>query len=873
MKKKFTKSFISLMCTAAIVLSCFFTASAAMDDVMFDLTSLGVLDGFEVGDMNSNVTRAEFSKLVVNALGYSDLANSKKDSGFFTDISSSPYKGEINLLYDMKIVSGTGFNQFSPDSLITYPQIGKIMVSVLGYSNIIKTNDLTAYMMQANILGVYKGVDVSKGNVTVSDALIIIHNCLDIDIMSKDYGMIGDTYKVVDGKTLKSSLSLTAGKNIVKYKGVVTADAATYLYQPYSNMRSKSIEINGKLYSCQNEAPVGLVGMSVYFYLDITDSADGVITSIAPTEKNDVVKIYTEDLISVSGDSVRYYSDDSELKLTCAAGAKIIYNDRWNKNASLATLSSYQNGYIRFIDNDDDGIYDIVFVNEFKDALVERIYSEAKQVYFANSVVIDNARYAMLDPDNDDGVYVILKNANGEDMAFEDIKEDNVISVAKSLDGGVITAYISDKKVSGNITAIEDDEITIGRAESYKYVTRPDSNVGDYVDAYINFMNKIVYTDKVKSESNYAYVYATESKGNLSSNAKVSLLLPGHVSETKTDSYDEDGASETTKKLFFRNDAEVIFELDSKVNVDGTKYSASETLGRISGKIVTYDVNSAGKINKIETLQPVDNDIYKTYNESGKTFSKGSTYGFGIDDKDTLSICIPLNSGAADDDLLVPVKLLNSTKYQIQAYDVDEDTSIASLVVIKETMISGMPGVVTDSSDVAAVKKVTTKYNEKDETIYVVDLVTKDGDKSYAVSNLIPNPDAFSSLKKGDLIAFQTVEGTDELNGFSIIQSVDSYNGNYLYNAFQSNEMCLGTVSDCKYCFVSKLKNRWADAVTVNYGTGSSVYEIFRTGGPAIFLLDEKNNPKLATFDDIQIGDRLFVSARIGTVRALVIKR
>ena len=251
------------------------------------------------------------------------------------------------------------------------------------------------------------------------------------------------------------------------------------------------------------------------------------------------------------------------------------------------------------------------------------------------------------------------------------------------------------------------------------------------------------------------------------------------------------------------NTGKNIFVLANNVSIDGQKYKAAKAAELILNQVVSYTLNSKNEISKIDIIPPYDEDVYKTYNENGKVFSLGSTYGFGIDESKTMSICIPDDiAGSSDDDLLVPVMLLNSTEYKIKAYDVDEVSSIAGLVVITEQMEAGIPGTVTASSDVAIVKKVYRKI-ENDEEHIVVNMITKDGEKNYFVSNLIPNSESFATIGVGDLITYSLVEGEDELNGFSIIQDSGAYNGSFLLNASLANEICLGKVVDCKIqlCF------------------------------------------------------------------------
>ena len=130
MMKSIFKLLVCIICIFALAVPSVF---ADVDDVMFDLESLGVLEDMsKPSDMNGYITRGEFAQLVVNAMGHNEIADTMRDKGYFSDVSASPYVGAINLLYELKILSGTGVNTFSPDTYVTYGQIGKIMVNVLG---------------------------------------------------------------------------------------------------------------------------------------------------------------------------------------------------------------------------------------------------------------------------------------------------------------------------------------------------------------------------------------------------------------------------------------------------------------------------------------------------------------------------------------------------------------------------------------------------------------------------------------------------------------------------------------------------------------------------------------------------------------------
>ena len=865
MMKRISKIMVSIILIFALAVPAVF---ATIEDVMFDLESLGVLQNIEnTTDMDSYMTRGEFAQLVANALGYNQSAQEMENVSYFTDCATSPYVGAINVLYEFKIISGSGDGKFNPDEYLTYYQVGKFMVNALGYSSIVRNTDLSSYYYLASTIGIYDNTNSSAEYVTRHDGFLMIRNALDVDLMTQNFGMFGTgSFEVVEGNSLKSFLATAKHHRLTKKSGIVTADCVTYLYNGMAKNKYNMIEIDGGAYKCNFDVPRSLVGLSVDYYIEYTDDTNGVITSLTPSNENVVTEFALEDFAGASAGTIKYMVDDNDAKIKYDDSTKMVYNNRRDHSITPENIGAYTDGTVRAIDNNEDEIYDVIYITNYTDAVVERVYVENKQVFLANGQLIDGAKYVSLD---DEDVIVSITDGEGNPLTVEDVKEDNVLSIAKSKDKQVITVVVSDKKVTGTVTVIDDEYVTI---DTDVYVSNVPATLGKHVDAYINFRNEIVYLDETVSYDNYAYVLQASNPSGLG-DVKVSLITPGYISEKSENSFTEEGASATSKKLFFRNGGKAVYALTEKVSVNDTRYNASNAASLVVGKIVSYTVNADGKISKINTIDPYDNDVYKTYNENGKVFSKGSKKGFGIDDSNTMSICIPTDiSAASDDDLMVPVMLLTNTEYKIKAYDVDETTSMAGLVVVTEKMQAGLAGNVTTSSPVGIVKKVSKRI-EKDEERIIVNILTKEGEKNYFVSNLIPNANSFTSMGAGDLVAYSLVEGNDELNGFAILQNANSFGGSFLEQPYQPNEACLGTVVDLEYDYVSRNKIRWTDAITVNYGGATQVYEVYNTGTPPIFLLEGKNEIKKLTFDEIQINDKVFISANLGTVRAIVVRR
>ena len=200
----------------------------------------------------------------------------------------------------------------------------------------------------------------------------MIDNALDVDRIVYENGING--YK--QGNTYRDALMSKADSNMVKMRGVVTADISTYLNTKITSLDKNQLEIEGKIYTFENEAPLGLVGQSVDFYVRTTDT-DEKICQITESPKNKVKSFSNEDVASIAQNAVRLRDE----RISIAQNAKYVYNNRLKQDFSLADLDKMQNFKARAIDSDGDSRYETIFVEEYKDYLVERVYKDDFLVY------------------------------------------------------------------------------------------------------------------------------------------------------------------------------------------------------------------------------------------------------------------------------------------------------------------------------------------------------------------------------------------------------------------------------------------------------------------------------------------------------------
>lgn len=865
------KKLKSVLCAVLAVVV--FTAGGGIptlaDSLIFDMESLGITDGVEnVSDrLSEEVTRGEFCHLIVNMMGYQGVADMAEYTDAFEDISDSKYKNSIKLMYSLNLISGDAAHTFSPERAITVKEGAKIIVDALGYRPTVTVRTLDAYYIAASSLGLTRGVAAKGEALDYQNALVMIDNALDIDRMVYMHIGSGDgAYRKDLGNTYRNALLYSEKYDIVKMRGVVTADISTYLNTKITSLEANQLEIEGKIYTFETEAPVGLVGQTVEFYVKVADDFERVF-KIAAAAKNKIFSFDDEDLVSVEQNTLRFDNG----KITVAQNAKYIYNNRLKQDFGVNNLPGLENFKARAIDSDGNSVYETIFVESYTDCIVERVYENDFLVYLKDSMPFHGMKYIDLDTDDPD-CYVQLLNANGEAITFADMKAGMVLSAAASEDGEALKVYACDEITEGTLTGYSDTHISID-GEKYRYkIDNTEPDIGAKARAYLNFDGVIVWIDYPADSEDYAYVYALSPKGGLSDELRAKLLIPGPVSVKYTETEDLDGGAATkTPKLFCRNSDITTLDLAEKVTVNGVRLSGDRLAEAVLNKPIAYKLNSAGKINAVDILQPADMTGSKYYNANELTFGRTGNAAFGITQDRTRSICLPTNAAASDADLKELVELLNGVQYNVMGYALDDATHVVDILVMNSEMRSGTAGIINSSSDLAMVDCVKTVLTEEGEERIAVSMIFDRELKDYMVSDLISNPEDFLQLRCGDLIAF-SLDGFDNLNGYEMIQAADNYY-DYILGEYTENEKFCGIVADIDYNTISNKKNRWVHKLDVMFQdkTSQTVYEVFARGNMPVFVIENRDSVRIGTIDDIKPGGRIFVLSKTDVPRAVVV--
>ena len=183
-----------VLLAVAMILSYVGTAAAAQfsdvagykhEAAIGRLASLGLLAGYPDGTFkpDQTITRAEFAKVIVIALGLKEAAEVMTGvPTAFSDVAATHWAtGYINVAASQGIVNGYPDGTFKPDAQVTYAEALAMILRALGYEPTLKGVWPTKYLVKAAELGITKGVTFSANvPATRGDVAALVDNALTV---------------------------------------------------------------------------------------------------------------------------------------------------------------------------------------------------------------------------------------------------------------------------------------------------------------------------------------------------------------------------------------------------------------------------------------------------------------------------------------------------------------------------------------------------------------------------------------------------------------------------------------------------------------------------------------------------------------------
>ncbi len=758
------KKLLGAVLACAMVFSAVGTASvsAALPPDMEDsryaeaVETLGALN-IMVGDAetglfrpNEPIKRSEFAKIAVNALGLADVAESSNYPTKYPDVVADHWaNGYINVATNQKLVIGDDTGTFRPDDTITYAEAMTILVRVIGHepSAISKGGYPAGYLVVGTENNLNRNASASSEDpATRAMVAQMTFNSLTVNMMEQTGFGDSPEYTVVD-KTL-----LTDKLHTQKIKGQVVATSQTKL-EGSGALKKGEVQVGDSIYKlADGVSATNLLGYNVVFYLQEDDHGDEYVILIRPEEsKNSSLTITADNIENVEDGDARkvlsYWKDKENDKRVSEAyisnDAKLVYNGKTETLDNATINLNGKAGKVNLLDTDRDNKYDLVFVTEYKNVVVEEVMPSTGKIidkYGAPTIA--------LDPDNDDLDYTIEKA--GELINVEDLQEWDVLSVAESKDKSIYRIIVVRETVEGKVTEIRNDEIKINDT-LYKVANNYTDDIAleDEGTFYLDVEGKIAAVDATSTiSSNYAYLVNAAMQGGVSDSLEL--------------------------RLFTKDGETVVLTVADKVRLNGESgKTAADALkllapsSTVVNQLITYDQNSDGKVVSINTAKDntstgkIEPDSFTKNKVLSDAVYKSATGKLGDINvgKDTIIFDIPETSTNPEDFAIRDYTMFeDETPYDAVVFDLEEDYT-AKVMIVTSTDYQA-----NAESSVAIVTSITSIKNDQG---VVVDKLyaMQDGQKVELLTAekglLVKSTDdgyraGTTPLVKGDIIQYKT---------------------------------------------------------------------------------------------------------------------
>ena len=688
------------------------------------LSALGIINGYEDGTFgpDRDVTRAEFSAMLMRALASGGLGSSDPAGTPFTDLGDAEWAiSDIRTAYDLGIINGMTLTTFEPNSNVTYEQALKMIVCALNYGPHAEQIQSAApaqpwyygYMQTAITLGLTSGVPyVIEQPAKRQEIAQMIYNAFDVKMLEKvEVTGGGVMYQETNNTLLGNKL------NVTKSRGEIYADETNTMAPDGSTARAGYVliydNVDKKTYTiAKNGISVsGMLGKNVDYYYKTDSLGEKVLVFVLVKGSSNSLTVKADDINRVTGSyaqgyTVEYYPSATATNYTTIkipANPIISINGEVYTNVAASDLM-IESGSIEFIMT--DGEYSKINVEAYETYVVKSVNSTDK--YIVDMLRTSGSNTLYLD-DQDSNYAITIKNSSGSMVSVSGLSQYNVLSVRKgkgTSNRTTIDVTVSSKNVTGVIKEINrtDRVINVNGTEygissyllKYGSSTLDSLSTNDNGKFYLDSDGKIAYAVKTASTTTYYGYIAGASKD--SDVVKIGLV------SSKVSSV---GSPYLTVANKVKIDGETYSKADDVLNA--LKAGASVATANIDGngnlysQLVKYTLNSSGEISAIETAYLGDsenadddtlfrafevsrNDNKMTYKSSSSDFiGSSNSQKFRINSS-TQVFVVPLDRSEYDSyGRKTSSFFKDGGSYIVEAYDVTGSLNVAGAVVVYET--------------------------------------------------------------------------------------------------------------------------------------------------------------------------------------------
>lgn len=754
-------------------------STASYAQAVQELSALDVISGYDDGTFGPDklVTRAEITKMIVDALAERSSAEASTESTKFADVSADHWaKGYINQGVANGFIAGMSDTEFDPDANVTYVQAQKMLVSAIGYETYAQAQGgwPTGYKTYAASLDITKGISGITDNTELTRAQVaqMIDNAMDAPLCviaswkTEWNGTRTPNLETRDGKEGRAYETLFTEKHDA-YKvygrvtetsktGSVDTDKVTFQVEKADNFDDQEVKadspVSEDMYIGDSKADNYLRTYSQAL-IQKNDDDEFTILSIAAAAANMSVTVASEDFDeNKSTDEALYFfpagttKGSTKYQLDTTNGVKIYINGV-ESSKSIAELRDYldknETASVTLQKETEVGStstsakYNTIMVSSYVTAIVDEVIDKTNETS-VNFDTYSSGIQAKMTVNKDDDNYTYSFKLDGKEIEAKDLQQNDVLNISYDTTGSFRESSFYDVIVTRNVvdgvkcTSINDSkgEYTIGGTK-YKAAEGMDIDVETSTEysLYLDHFGRIAKADENSVSKNYGVLKNIYKKAGGDYMAQI-ITKKGTEEEYKVDSDNV----KAYKSYLVKSDADGAVYDSTNKKTDAypkqvVEYSVSSSSNKITiknGGVIaptTADAEYKESGNKIGSVKMADSTVILDLSE--------------VDTKDTYSVVSSLNDGS---------------NYVAYGYDKSKSDNTYRFVIITE----GTSSVFNSETQLAIFNGSEVVDNDGDKTAY--NLVVNGEEKQFILDD-----DVVITGNKGETVADNAFDEGDVL--------------------------------------------------------------------------------------------------------------
>ena len=754
-------------------------STASYAQAVQELSALDVISGYDDGTFGPDklVTRAEITKMIVDALAERSSAEASTESTKFADVSADHWaKGYINQGVANGFIAGMSDTEFDPDANVTYVHAQKMLVSAIGYETYAQAQGgwPTGYKTYAASLDITKGISGITDSTELTRAQVaqMIDNAMDAPLCviaswkTEWNGSKTPNLEVRDGKEGRAYETLFTEKHDA-YKvygrvtetsktGSVDTDKVTFQVEKADNFDDEEVKadspVSEDMYIGDSKADNYLRTYSQAL-IQKNDDDEFTILSIAAAAANKSVTVASEDFDeNKSTDEALYFfpagttKGSTKYQLDTTNGVTIYINGV-ESSKSIAELRDYldknETASVTLQKETETGStstsakYNTIMVSSYVTAIVDEVIDKTNETS-VNFDTYSSGIQAKMTVNKDDDNYTYSFKLDGKDIEAKDLQQNDVLNISYDTTGSFRESSFYDVIVTRNVvdgvkcTSINDSkgEYTIGGTK-YKAAEGMDIDVETSTEysLYLDHFGRIAKADENSVSKNYGVLKNIYKKAGGDYMAQI-ITKKGTEEEYKVDSDNV----KAYKSYLVKSDADGAVYDSTNKKTDAypkqvVEYSVSSSSNKITiknGGVIaptTADAEYKESGNKIGSVKMADSTVILDLSE--------------VDTKDTYSVVSSLNDGS---------------NYVAYGYDKSKSDNTYRFVIITE----GTSSVFNSETQLAIFNGSEVVDNDGDKTAY--NLVVNGEEKQFILDD-----DVVITGNKGETVADNAFDEGDVL--------------------------------------------------------------------------------------------------------------